>query len=30
MIAELRRIFDLHQAAGQVGFEYNTQVNVGR
>ncbi len=30
MIAELRRIFDLHQSAGQVCFEYNTQVHVGR
>lgn len=29
MIAELRRIFDLHQSAGQVCFEYNTQVHVG-
>lgn len=30
MIAELLRIFDLHQSAGQVCFEYNTQVHVGR
>ena len=30
MIADLRRIFDLHQSAGQVCFEYNTQVHVGR
>lgn len=30
MIAELRRIFDLHQSAGQVCFEYNTQAYVGR
>lgn len=30
MIAELRRIFDFHQSAGQVCFEYNTQVHVGR
>lgn len=30
MIAELRRIFDLHQDAGQVCFQYNTLVHVGR
>ena len=30
MIAELRRIFDLHQSAGQVCFEYNTKFHVGR
>lgn len=30
MIAELRRIFDLHHNAGQVCFEYTTQVYIGR
>lgn len=30
MIAELRGIFDLHQTGGQVCFEYNTQIHVGR
>ena len=30
MIAELRRLFDLHHDAGQVCFEYNTQVYIGR
>jgi SAM-dependent methyltransferase len=29
MIAELRRIFDAHQASGQVCFEYDTRVHVG-
>ena len=29
MIAELRRIFDVYQASGQVCFEYDTRVNVG-
>lgn len=30
MIAELRRIFDAHQESGQVCFEYDTRVHVGR
>lgn len=30
MIAELRRIFDAHQVSGQVCFEYDTRVHVGR
>ena len=30
MIAELRRIFDVYQASGQVCFEYDTRVHVGR
>ncbi len=30
MIAELRRLFDLHQEAAQVCFEYTTQVYIGR
>lgn len=29
MIAELRRIFDAHQVAGQVCFEYDTRVHLG-
>ncbi len=30
MIAELRRIFDVYQTSGQVCFEYDTRVHVGR
>ncbi len=30
MIAELRRIFDAYQVSGQVSFEYDTRVHVGR
>lgn len=30
MIAELRRIFDEHQVSGQVSFEYDTRVHLGR
>lgn len=30
MIAELRRIYDAHQVAGQVCFEYDTRVHLGR
>ena len=30
MLAELRRIFDEHQKHGQVSFDYDTQVYVGR
>lgn len=30
MIAELRRIFDAHQMSGQVCFEYDTRVHLGR
>jgi ubiquinone/menaquinone biosynthesis C-methylase UbiE len=30
MIAELHRIFDAHQVSGQVCFEYDTRVHVGR
>ena len=30
MLAELRRIFDRHQLAGQVAFDYDTQVYWGR
>ncbi|OYW77498.1 MAG: SAM-dependent methyltransferase [Verrucomicrobia bacterium 12-59-8] len=30
MIAELRRIFDAHEASGQVCFEYDTRVHLGR
>ncbi len=30
MIAGLRRLFDLHQSAGEVRFEYDTRVYVGR
>ena len=30
MLAELRRIYDLHQIDGIVGFEYTTKVFIGR
>lgn len=30
MLAELRRIYDAHQVAGQVCFEYDTRVHLGR
>jgi SAM-dependent methyltransferase len=30
MMAELRRIFDVYQVSGQVCFEYDTRVHVGR
>ncbi len=30
MIAELRRLFDIHQIGGAVSFEYDTQVYIGR
>ena len=30
MIAELRRIFDVYQESGQVCFEYDTRVHLGR
>ncbi|TLD72488.1 class I SAM-dependent methyltransferase [Phragmitibacter flavus] len=30
MIAELRRLFDLHQSANKVCIEYQTQLNLGR
>jgi hypothetical protein len=30
MLAELRRIFDKHQAAGQIRFEYKTELYYGR
>ena len=30
MIAELRRIFDAHQTSGQVCFEYDTRLHLGR
>jgi len=30
MIAELRRLFDIHQTGGAVSFEYDTQVYIGR
>ena len=30
MIAELRRVFDLHQRDGEVAFEYDTNVYWGR
>jgi hypothetical protein len=30
MMAELRRIFDLHKRAGEVAFEYDTRVYWGR
>ena len=30
MIAELREIFDRHQRAGEVAFDYDTQVYWGR
>lgn len=29
MITELRRIYDAHQVAGQVCFEYDTRVHLG-
>lgn len=30
MLAELHRIFDLHQSSGTVRFEYTTEVHIGR
>jgi hypothetical protein len=30
MLRELRRIFDLHLAAGRVTFEYKTRLYLGR